>query len=155
MISYLRVLYHNYSKEYPNKYNNYYTDINNDYYINGLKLAENNKYFDLTIEGNIEYGDILYLVYGKYETGDSFHRETGRIEFVDVFRDRQNAYGCKRELENHYNKHKIGIYEEDHYCQLKRENGTLYQYSIPWHGYFERLNFIEVNFIEVVELLVE
>lgn len=150
MISYLKVLYRNYSKEYPNEYNSEYYNTSNNYDIYGLELTENNKYFDLTIEGNVERGDILYFVYGEYETGNSFHRETGCIEFIDVFREKQNAYDCQKELENHNKKHKSGIYDEDYFCQLKRENGTLYQYSIPWNGYFERLNFIEVK-----ELLVE
>lgn len=150
MISYLNILYRNYSKEYPNEFNSEYYNTSNDYNIYGLKLAENNKYFDITIEGNVERGDILYLVYGEYESGDSFHRETGCVEFVDVFRDKQNAYICQKELENHYKKHENESYLDAFYCQLKRENGTLYQYSIPWNGYFERL-----NFIEVVELLVE
>ena len=75
--------------------------------VGGLRLTED--YPDVSACFPIKAGDIVYLLYVVYSTGDSFgHSEDGSISFVDVFKTHAKAVTAANTIREHSN----------WYCQL-------------------------------------
>lgn len=87
--------------------------------------------YDLETALELQPGNIYFLVYAIYSTGDSFHKEQcGEIEFVDLFATFEEAEALADAL-------KVGTeYTLNH-------NGRIYH--LPWVGYFENLEEIHVS----------
>jgi len=94
-------------------------------YVTGATIVEKDGYDTLGVEEEISQGDTIYLVWAEYTTGDSFGRDGGNYELLEVFTDKQTA--CDRVT--HW------------------ENIT--GYSVPWNGYFECLDGVNVTTLEV------
>ena len=80
-------------------------DLAHSQSINGYQIHTNSKgswNFVLNKEPKIKQP--FYLVYVNYSTGDSFHRETGCIEFVDVFESEKDADALVDILDKDYSK---------------------------------------------------
>lgn len=108
-----------------------------DISIQGVEFAE--RYFDVALPQEYIPGP-LYLLHANYDTGNSFGRQRNRFEAVDIFQDRARAEEALRALTNS---------EEDN-ASYVRDNGTTIQYSCPWHGYFECLNYLEVEEVRIL-----
>lgn len=88
------------------------------------------------LEAEKEY----YLVYVTYGTGDSFHHEDGRVDYIDLFATLERAEACVNAIVKHdneygrLNKHKgydpYTVYYLD-------EAGIQVKAHTYWHGYFE------------------
>lgn len=112
------------------------------------------RFYDIETCFEVKDSDIVFLVYGNYDTGDSFHRECGCIEYVDVYKTIEKAYAAVKKLNEHYKKYKTAhdysIGEENTFsCEIIRENDSKILFGVPWTGYFERLNDIDVKSIIV------
>ena len=113
-----------------------------------------------------ESEDIVYVVYGIYSTGDSFGFAEGKGEILEVFDDIKKAKEFqmvaeaenelksdfwnmtpkekalkKYHLEQILEKHR-GSYTEDIYSGFAFDDKP---YRVPWGGYFERLDRIEIQ----------
>lgn len=111
--------------------------------IEGIELSE--RYFDLDVPFDVTDDKIYYLVYGIYNTGDSFHSDTGEIEFVDLYENEDDAYDCQKVLEAHYK-----VYIDNNkieFCDLTRSNGIKYRFHAPWIGYFEELCYLQIDMV--------
>ncbi len=84
-------------------------------------LARKDGYNHLGIEFDVDVGDTIWLVWAQYSTGDSFGCDGGQYELCSV----------------HKSKH-----EAD--AEIERL-GKLNDYSVPWSGYFECLDFIKAQ----------
>ena len=115
--------------------------------IQGIQKSE--KYFDLDVPFEVNKNELYFLVVGYYSTGNSFHQVTGEIEYVDLYKTEDLAYKCQETLEEHYNKKDND--SESYTCTLIRENGTKYQFYVPWIGCFERLEHIDVLMVKVID----
>lgn len=85
--------------------------------------------------GELKEGDIVYVVYAVYSTGNSFgHQADGSFEFISVHKDETIAHDNARGLKEGTQKF------------LKQDDGTETPYTwYPWDGYFESLTYIQVE----------
>lgn len=115
-------------------------DTHTDNRIRSFSLTDT--YSDLSIGFIPEEDKTYYLLYAIYTTGDSFHTSSGNIEFVDLFEDEELGWENYRILQNH----KEG---NGYSAILKNQLGLKYSYHIPWIGYFENLESLELMPIEL------
>lgn len=108
-----------------------------DISIQGVEFAE--RYFDVALPQEYVPGP-LYLLYANFDTGDSFGRQRNKFEAVDIFQDRARAEAAQRALTN----------SEEGNASYVRDDGSTIQYSCPWHGYFESLNYLELEEVAIL-----
>lgn len=89
-------------------------------------LSREDCYNALPAAFEVKVGDTAWLVWAQYSTGDSFGRDGGQYELCGVFGSEAAAKA-----------------EEE---RLQKVN----DYSVPWNGYFENLDFIKVQSFEVL-----
>lgn len=109
-----------------------------DISIKGVEFAEH--YFDLALPTEYDASKPLFMLWANYDTGDSFGRYRNKFEAVDIFQDRARAEAAQQAL----NDGKEGN------SSYVRDDGTTIQYSCPWHGYFESLNYLEVEEVAIL-----
>lgn len=97
-------------------------------------------YHDIDAPFDVEPEVVYYLVWANYNTGDSFGSDHNRVEFIDLFKTKELAEDCAdiARAAGRYN------------YIFTRENGRSCTQSIPWNGYFESLNSIEVKEVELL-----
>jgi hypothetical protein len=104
--------------------------------VKGVSIGEDHN--RLSLPGTVEQGDVVWLVYAVWSDGDSFGRDDGaRIEFITVHRDEVIARANALVLSD--------VDEDAGYGQrvmLRLDDGTEMPYTIPWLGYFERLDYV-------------
>lgn len=108
-----------------------------DISIQGVEFAE--RYFDVALPKEYTPGP-LYLLWANYDTGDSFGQYCNKFEAVDIFQDRARAEAAQRSLTD----------SPEGNASYVRDDGTTIQYSCPWHGYFESLNYLEVEEVAIL-----
>lgn len=109
-----------------------------DISVQGVEFAE--RYFDVALPQEYIPGP-LYLLWANFDTGNSFGRQRNKFEAVDIFQDRARAEAAQRALTDS---------EEGQSASYVRDDGTTIQYSCPWHGYFEHLNYLEVEEVKIL-----
>lgn len=107
-----------------------------------LGVCESNDYFDISVPFNLHHDQTYFLVIISYSTGDSFHREEGIIEYVDLYETKEKAKQCLNTLEAQSNNKHI---------PLIRENGMTYRFTPPWLGYFESLESMRIVEVKKVD----
>lgn len=112
-------------------------DTAQDHTINGVHVVGAEQYHDLAIDFEPD-GTACYLLYVIYDTGDSFGRDDGRIEFIGLYRDREVAEENKRRIEKM-------DYKDKYTVQLVTEDGRKYKMHAPWVGYFEHFQYTEIQ----------
>jgi len=94
------------------------------------------------IDLDVEVGDIVYVVLLRYSTGDTFGNDDGEYAVADAFTDKELA----NELEEWYRRWTSSDY-------LMSRNGKSVpftgefkgkEYRIPWAGYFEHFENVEI-----------
>jgi hypothetical protein len=116
--------------------------------VSGLRLT-NREYGDVTADFEVMAGDVLYMVYAIYSTGDSFGRdENGRIDYITVHKSGEIARANEKALNAKTTlKGKNGDYEWN--VNLQTDSGIVFPYHVPWLGYFESLTGVYVEAFEV------
>lgn len=109
-----------------------------DISINGVEFAEH--YFDVVLPTEYCGNKPLFLLWANYDTGDSFGRQCNKFEAVDIFQDRSRAEAAQRALTD----------SPEGNASYVRDDGTTIQYSCPWDGYFECLNYLEVEEVAIL-----
>jgi hypothetical protein len=104
--------------------------------VNGLILKEKDAYKALPCADDVKQGDEFYVVYAVYSTGDSFgHDEGASLEFISYHKNPDLAFENKKAMESH----------SDGQIQIKLDNGETVQRYCPWDGYFECLDYVQVD----------
>lgn len=115
-----------------------YTEESYDTTIEGIKWSKNpDVYAGFKPEKDTDY----YLLYATYTTGNSFGRESGLIDFILLTKTREEAESVMKMLESikeHEFKSPIHIKDDFKYC-------------IPWFGYFESLDNIDIQTVRLVK----
>lgn len=124
--------------------------------IRGIELSK--EYGDLTLGYKPEAGKMYYLLYVIYSTGDSFHREEGRIEVIDLYRTEEEAYENVKLMKEHYELYRSGWFDKQksrkmqlsaYSVELKNHEGKEFMFHCPYVGYFDRLSSIEVESVQL------
>ena len=85
------------------------------------KIVEEDGYDILGIQESLSRGDIVYLVWAEYTSGNSFGSDGGNYELLEVLTNAGEAFKRK------------DFYERDNVS------------SYPWCGYFESLDGVSVT----------
>ena len=134
-------------------------DLQHDIIIYGVEAG--GEFPDIVTPFQIKEGDVYYLVYVVYNTGDSFHREDGCVRFVDLFKTVEKANACAKAINEHYKLTDNGNkYPHKTAAELKRlrpkgftewtveyknEDDTPVTASSSWCGFFEQLSDVVVT----------
>lgn len=109
-----------------------------DISIQGVEFAE--RYFDVALPQEYDASKPLFLLFANFDTGDSFGRQCNKFDAVDIFQDRGRAEAAQRALTD----------SEEGNASYVRDDGTTIKYCCPWHGYFECLNYLEVEEVAIL-----
>lgn len=93
--------------------------------IEQCSIVPNDVYNSLETSFDVTPGDIVWLVWAQYSTGDSFGSYGAQYELCAVFKNEIDANTEAERLQS---------------CN---------DYSVPWNGYFETLDFIKVQPMKV------
>lgn len=94
--------------------------------------ANDGRWYDMMVPFKPEADRPYYLIYGVYSTGDSFGSRSGVIHFVGLFENEEDATEIAKLIE------KIDGYQYS--INYKGQD-----YHIPWTGYFESLERLEMK----------
>jgi len=89
--------------------------------IHGARIVKTDAHDALTIDKELSVGDVVFLVWAQYSSGDSFCQNGGNYELLELLTDSTEAFARKK-----------------HYEETK-------DYSVPWTGYFEHLDFVRID----------
>lgn len=93
--------------------------------VTGCRLIENDEYQTLPCPQGIKRGDVVYVVWAQYSTADSFGSDGGQFELCGIFGTKEDAQNEKARLKD------------------------VTDYSVPWNGYFEHLDSLNVQALTV------
>lgn len=130
--------------------------------VTGIEVVKENDFYDLVVDFD-PTKEPSYLLYVIYDTGDSFSNHDGLIEYVQLYKDKSVAFENKRRIEQHYKLYddlnsRFRLTEKQrkelkkkhkdfdaHSIMLVHENGEEYKLHVPWTGYFETMQEVEVK----------
>ena len=105
-------------------------DTYTDHNIQGFRAVKEKDYYDLSVGFDVKKYKHYYLVYVIYDTGDSFGRDDGQIEFVGLYQDRSVAEENKRRIDKNEKVDSFSV-------KLVTEDDEEFDCHTPWKGYFE------------------
>lgn len=97
-------------------------------------IMDGDGYSDFTVDFPIDDATTYYLLYAQYGTGGSFGYDNDQLEFIDLFRNARKARSAKRSL----------MMATGNSGSYIRDNGKKITVHLPWRGYCEHLDYIEV-----------
>lgn len=103
--------------------------------VSGITLSEEDGgQFSLPCDFNVTVGDMVYVVYAVYSTGDSFGHDSGAyLEVLSFNRDGERAERNKAAAEGG---HISGT------LTIEFDAGGMVERGCPWDGYFESLDYV-------------
>ena len=105
--------------------------------IYGFEVTESS--FDLAVRFEPEFEVDYYLLFAVYSTGDTFGHDVGSgIEFLGLYEKVETAELNRKRVEG-----KSSI--DDYTVTLLTDFGIDYDFYIPWFGYFEGLDYIDIE----------
>jgi hypothetical protein len=112
-------------------------DTRTEHSVESLVIGED--HHNLTIDGDVNLGDELWVVYAIWSTGDSFGTDfCQEIEFITAHRHESVAEHNASVLRN------LGSWAHDPVSRadgmLALDDGTMMKYHAPWAGYFDHLD---------------
>lgn len=119
-----------------------------------------NSYESISKVANKQYADVYstidldkqegFLVWAEYSTGDSFgNSDRGSVEVLALFSSMAKALEFKKKLEDWTAKKNDGAYsgtDFDYNFKAKVDKQEI-QFHVPWLGYFEHLDSINIESI--------
>lgn len=123
-------------------------DVDNSHSIYGFKLAKSYG-GDITLTYEPQFDRDYFLLYYLWSTGDSFSYESGKIEFVDLYETSEEAELAKKKIEQHYETRNTPGNKRTNGPIIKYSNGTKAELTVPYYGYFESLESVEVQTIRL------
>ena len=130
-----------------------YNETQTEYYHDGEQWGEWHASYDFSIEGvsltapshheyeklgleNVKPGDVVYVFWMTYSTGDSFGHATGQGEVLWVFKDPNLALAAKQKFMQD---------KEQYLIEINTDDGKTFTLSNPASGYFENLGELEIS----------
>lgn len=97
-------------------------------------LSEGSRYRDsCPIDFGVAEGDQVFAIFAVWSTGDSFSHDSGMYrEVIAVYKTRELADAACKALDT------------DDNTVYYAETGKMVQFVVPWAGYFESLDSIDV-----------
>lgn len=134
------------------------------HHIKGIRLLDEGEYYDFITTFEVDPQKVYFLLYGIYSTGNSFGHDEGEIQFVDLYETMEMAQKNLKRIEEHHKTYKKlndrwtqpSKEEKKELKDLKKtfnewsvklvtQSGREYDFHVPWHGYFERLEQVEIE----------
>lgn len=108
-----------------------------DFTVKGVSLTTSHQYseerFALPL---IKAGDVVFVLYMTYSSGNSFGRSSGNGEVLWVFKDSVLGMKAKQKFEK----------DEDQFqIEIETDDGNTFKMSNPAAGYFENMSNIELT----------
>ncbi len=119
-------------------------DTEESHDIQGLEVVDNPDigYHDLVVNFPVEKNVNYFLLYVSYDTGDSFGRYCGKVEFVSLFKEESEALVARK---------KILKMKEITSIQIDNNGHKETVYNGSWTGYFESVNGIYVETVRRIK----
>lgn len=111
-------------------------DTSTNVIVNSFSTVEESAYHDLTVAFDPDPNKEYYLLYVRYSTGDSFSNHSGLIEYVGLFQNQETARKNALLISENSNSYSLNFIDDD---------GSEWFQSVPWSGYFERIEDIVVK----------
>lgn len=131
--------------------------------IKGIRAVGENDWHDFAVGFEIDDNNCYYLLYGVYDTGDSFHVEEGRTEYVQLYESREDAEADLKRIEDHahlnYRIDNIRWESKADQKKLKAMSKIHSPWSVelswgwfhvPWNGYFEQFQDADIACVRTV-----
>ena len=96
-----------------------------------MKQSENCNYEKFNTEFEVDVGDIIWVLYMVYSSGDSFGYGTGYGEVMWVFKDKNAAIEAYKAFEDQKKEFSL-VFESDSFKKITLSN--------PGAGYFSRID---------------
>ena len=113
-----------------------------DITIQGIAIS--GRYSDIAVPFDVVPNQPYYLLWADYSTGDSFGSDDNQHEWIDLYQTPEAAWAAQRILQAASNK---GLYA----IKYTRDCGTVIELCMPWVGYFENLNNINVETVQLLQ----
>lgn len=124
-------------------------DLNTSWSIGSTITETEDKYPDIVVPFQLEFGKTYYLVYVIHNTADSFHYHEGYgCEFVEIFKDQQKAKKLVEQITQHnkdYNENRKDLGDHAYTLFYDDENGNKKELYCNWNGYFESIHTCDVQ----------
>ena len=126
------------------------------HHIRGFKIIDKDKYSNysnLSVEYEINPEKSYYLLYVIYDTGDSFHREEGKICFINLYENKEIAEMCAKIIYDNYKdwQERDNIDDKYNVTIFSNSGEKNFTFFCPWKVYFESLSNVEITSIRVIE----
>lgn len=90
-------------------------------------------------------GQTFYAVIAVWSSGDSFGcAESGSMDVISVYPTLQQAESVVEKLSAHTARYSSDQWNYEYRCDIETPDGQPYRYYVPWLGYFETLEVLEV-----------
>jgi hypothetical protein len=143
-MSFLKLEYKSYTDvtreaDFEDEWNHDSTSTN--WIFNNLKLLDRDEYGLVSVDYEVKKGDTLYPLIAVWSTGDSFGNDDGaQMEMFTVYRTYEEADKAKKIMEKAGNSS----------CKILDGDGKEIEFYPPWVGYFESLDYIDIDKLEVI-----
>lgn len=124
--------------------------------IKSISVTKDKKFFDLIIEKDFDLNKPCYLVFVEYSSGDSFGEERGCLEYIKVFKTKEEAELFKVNLnkleeyaDSNFKNEKLNpkLFEkiDTKYSCIRKFEYFGEKFCLPYGGYFDNLEKIEIK----------
>lgn len=121
-----------------------------DHNIVGFRAAleSDDKYYDLAVSFEPNFKTTYYVLYAVYSTGDSFGQDDHiGIEFIGFYTENELDVANRNmhTIETH-----TGLGHDYKFSIMLRtpNDGRNFEQTVPWTGYFEHLDYVNIASIE-------
>lgn len=114
----------------------------------GVSLDKSLFYYpeEVPIDFNVSKGDVVYVVWAEYSSGDSFGYGEGKyVDIIHIFKSKDLARDAYQSLLNTSVKEHDKDWYESWIVRFKSDSGEEIIYHRPWLGYFDSLDEIHVE----------
>jgi hypothetical protein len=112
--------------------------------VEGVELSDSDKYQAMQVDFPVKIGDKVWALYAVYSTGDSFGHDDGRnLELISFHKKESVARSNYETLI----KRKPGDVKFS--AKIKTDSGKQIDFYVPWDGYFESLDYLELESFKV------
>ncbi len=113
--------------------------------ITGFKVRSEIQYGDVMVPYEPEIDVDYYLLYVVYSTGDSFGHDSGNsVEYIGLYT--KEELHIAKENQQRIETHNRGKRETK--LQLLMPNTSDFDIYVPWHGFFESLDYVNIATIQ-------
>jgi len=119
-----------------------------EHYFRGIYLNDGLDRKKEIVPFDVKNGDTVWALHAQWSTGDSFGTDDGEChDVIGIYKTYEEAKADKNLIDEQEKRfRKTNNFTKDSFLTLS--NGT--NFSIPWLGYFESLDWMRIDSFEVV-----